>query len=163
MSEQVQAAAAVYGPTEIVDQTQIATDGAILWTLPYKSVRGSQLCVSVVDTFLQPLVSVIAGLIYGIAGAEITIAGSVRGFESPIRRQFMRNITGPLVFVVPEDEPYNDLIIRARPFVGGYPGIPSDFTSFIPTYNATTNPKFLSIQVTMYVQAREGIGGEKRI
>lgn len=106
----------VYGMRAVVPQE--------VTSLPFEPVRGGVLCVQVSDNLA---VSEPAGSdpefsdnrFLACAIVEVALVGIVRGVDTELVRQHMRELTGPLVYTFAEEQNFETLSIRARMLRGG--------------------------------------------
>lgn len=141
------AKAAVYGPLDIT--SKIGGDGVPFQTLPFSAVANSQIFIAVDDNAIQAVVAASqTNTSYLLVMTEITVWGSVQGYSSPIKRQGVRGIWGPMSLRLGDDDCYGEIVFSGRLFIGGKPGIPSDMVFATP----------LKVNATIHVQPREGLG-----
>ena len=101
-----------------------------------------QIMVSVQDNVPQALPSVLnpTNGAYLMVSAEISVWGAVVGYETLIKRQFVKSNWGPLQFKLRDDEIYDQIILKGRLNVGGKYGIPNDIILSQPlVVNASVN------------------------
>lgn len=93
--------------------------------LPFEQIAGAQLAVKIADN----LAGGFGGLasqtvqddnILAVAQVEVEIVGLLMGVEDVLLRACMRMITGPIVYTF-EEEPFQNISIRARMLRGGLP------------------------------------------
>ncbi len=142
MGHHQQRIAKVNGPFEVVNN--IGIEMISFLSFDYADVSGSQTFVSCVEEgiTLPP-----GGGPYDlglVAGAEVGIFGSCQGYETCLKQQFVRNLTGPMAYRFSDDEPYDRIYYKARMKSGG---ISSNVILVAPV---------TSIKLTVYVQARSG-------
>lgn len=101
-----------------------------------------QIMVSVQDNVAQALPAVLnpGNGAYLMVSAEISVWGSVIGYETLIKRQFVKSNWGALQFKLRDDEIYDQIVLKGRLSVGGKFGIPNDIVLSIPlVVNASVN------------------------
>lgn len=147
----------VNGPYDVINF--IGINPTPFLTFQYSEVVGSQIFVSVNDSgipIIQPL-DFLSGLMLNV-GAEIGIYGSCQGYESCVKEQFVRNITGPMAYKFEYDEPYDRVIFKARMRAGGVSN--NDIVSNVQTSITQAGNLFIfppvAINVNVFVQARQG-------
>lgn len=131
----------VFGPFEIIDH--IGIELIPILSRQYSEVSGSQTFVSVVDNVYQGILG--GNPLRSLVGAEIGIFGSVQGYETVLKKQFVRNISGPMAYRFDNDEPYDRIVYKARSMTGGAGN---------SLNNAGSEGGTRSIKVTVYIQAR---------
>lgn len=149
----MQSQSKVLGPFEVIQE--IGAIGRVLVTLPYKDVRGSQILVAVTDNFAKLAVGSSDNQFW--AAAEVEVLGSIQGYEHTLKRQYCRSITGPMLFVVPDEQAMDKVIFRARNLTGGRRGPPGVSGASDPSA-----ANGFSITVTIHVQPRGGMGPASR-
>lgn len=89
-------------------------------TLEWSKVRGSNVLVAVTD---NADIGATAGFLvpFAIPTVEITLFGNIQGFLTQIKTVTIRMKTGPMTYVFPEEEGWENIIFTARPFIGGKP------------------------------------------
>jgi hypothetical protein len=104
-----------YGPFQLISET--TDDGNVFLSLPYAEVQGSQVLVAVADNYgVFPSQFAPNHLFPGV---EITIWGAVMGFETCLRRQFVRQQTGPLALLFEWARGWDNILFRGRNMNGG--------------------------------------------
>lgn len=140
---QSDAARKSYGPYNVIDDYVL--EGRTLVTLPFDNVKGCQLLVSVVDNvdILNP--GAADQRFWAIA--EVAIWGIIQGYATPIKRQHVRMISGPMEYVFPFEEAYDSIEVRGRNMTGGKSrSVPAtDFVQsslgFFINVNVLVNPR----------------------
>lgn len=156
-SDQDIAAQKVQGPFEVIEN--VGTSAPILIELPYQKVRGSQIVASVIDNFGQQ--QTVTTLVRFWAAVDLQIWGRIQGYDFLLKKQHTRMNTGPLVYIVPDEEAYDAISIRGRNMSGGRPGpVPG---AAPPNPTAAPIPGFplsggFSLMVQLYIQPRGGMG-----
>lgn len=137
----------VYGPFEIIGEG--SPEGRVIQALPWVNVRGAQVLASCTDNFgqLQPN----TGNATYWAIAEVTIWGVVQGYANVLKRQQIRMSSGPMTYVLPDEEAYDQVEFRARNFTGGKRAVPSSTGS-----NAPVQANGFSLKVQLFIQPRGG-------
>jgi len=131
-----------YGPYDVIDQVSI--EGRELVAIPFDSVKGCQILCSVVDS-ISGFVTFGAAIRF-IVGAEIEIWGVIQNYQTPLKRQFVTQRTGPMDYIFPYEEAYDLIQIRARNKTGGKSrsAVLDQFTSvngFFLRVNLLINPR----------------------
>jgi len=114
-------------------------------SLPYAKIRGSQIVVIAVDNFTN-LGASASSKEWG--AIEVTILGSVGGYSFLLKRQQIRMMTGPCLFLVPYDAAYDEISVESRNVTGGVAAMPYDARQVL--------------QVQVHVQPRGGDQQPKR-
>lgn len=155
-----------YGPFDVL--LLKGADGVKLITFPYAKVKGSQLFCMVADnagrTVNQAATPDFAQF---FALAEVSIWGLVPGLATCLHRQDVRQLTGPMHYVIPWDLPWNDIEVRARNMSGGRRGTPTPSEgggvmqpAANPPPGQPTSPVFMAtgykISVTVLLQQTKG-------
>ncbi len=142
------AKARVYGPFEMANR--IASEGVPFLTLPFAAVSNSQILVSISDNRLDAfgVPDIEPDFSYNILHVEVSAWGSVQGYETMIKRQAVTSNWGPMNLLLGPEDAYDQFFLKARIFLGGKPGIPSNMVFARP----------LSIKGNVHVQPREGLG-----
>jgi hypothetical protein len=107
-----------YGPFNI-NNSAGPLPGEFL-TLVWSKVRGSNVLVAVTD---DADTGVTAGfqVPFAIPTVEITLFGNIQGFLTQLKTTVIRMKTGPMCYVFPDEEGWENIIFCARPFIGGKP------------------------------------------
>ncbi len=152
MREQPKSKSAVYGPFEMT--SLIGSDVQTFLTLPYADVINSTAIFAIVqDNSLQVIVeqSQLNCDYYGIIHIEAGVFGSVQGYQTLLKRQAARYNWGPMLMHFSSDDVYDQVVFKARMFVGGKPGIPRDI---VFTTDPAGNVVPLSVQAVVNVVPR---------
>ena len=115
-----------YGPFDL--SASFSGEGVTFHTLPWQSVVASQILVNVTDNLGNAILaqSQSNNFGYAIVNAEISFWGSISGYETMLKRQFVRSIYGPAKLETGFEDSYDNLVLKGRLFVYGKPGLPSD-------------------------------------
>lgn len=116
-----------YAPVDI--SSYQGQDPKPVLSLPFQEVAGCQLIVSTTDNATQAIVGAnqtAAAQRYGDISTEISFWGSVSGFETMVKRQRINSIYGPAFITLFPEESYDNVIIKARLWSYGKPGLASD-------------------------------------
>lgn len=139
----------VFGPYDI--QQAVSGDCLQLTEIPYANVQGGQLLISVADNYnIQDQVTVFPRF---WATAEVQIWGRIQGYDEILKTQQVRMVSGPMVYIVPFEEAYDYIDIRARNMSGGRRG--PVFPDVAP--NPTAERGF-KLDVTIHFTPRGGMG-----
>ncbi len=116
----------VQGPFSILDK--LVYEDVV--TMRWRDIAGANLSV-LLNTNIT---SDIAGLTaHAWVIADVEIRASLQGQIHPLKRGQINRYTGPLIYTVPQNEIWDQIIIAARNFNGGSPGVntgsPVNFTS----------------------------------
>jgi hypothetical protein len=114
-----EAASKSFQPVECIDEG--SPDGREIITVNYSQVKGSQLVVSVVDNFGTRTLPSSQDNRYWPA-LEVTVTGYIQGYSMVLKRQLVRMVSGPLFMIIPRDEIYTALTVRALNMTGGTRG-----------------------------------------
>lgn len=140
----------VYGPYNIV--SRVGNEGIPFLDLPFVDVANSQIAVSLRDNSATVLVGNQQdggdNYFYCNVSAELSIWGSIQGYDTLIKRQHVRSLWGPMSLRLTDDDAYNKIVFAGRLFIGGKPGLPSNLT--IPSGST------LIVEATVHVQPRGG-------
>lgn len=137
-----------YGPYELVSENR--GKGRVFLSLPFQEVVGCQVMIAVTDNFdgiARPPEGAGPNRLW--PGAEITIWGVVQGFETMIKRQLVRKLTGPMFHLFDFADGWDSINFRGRDAVGG--AYNPNGLDFIVA--GTTQP---SIQANVYLKPRSG-------
>ena len=135
--------AKVYGPFELANL--VGGEAVKFLSLPFAEIRESNLMISTDDNAVQALVAASqSNTAYLMVGAELAVIGSVQGYETLLKRQFVRSGWGPLNITFGSEESYDTVFIAGRLFIGGKPGLPADIVFATP----------LTLSATVYIQPR---------
>jgi hypothetical protein len=104
------------GPFSVLDAKEY-TD---LVTVRWSDVAGSVVLV-VLDTNIT--FQIAGATANGWVIAEIRVSGMVAGVRTVLKTSQINRYSGPMLIKVPQDEPYEALIVSGRNFSGGSPGI----------------------------------------
>lgn len=104
-----------YGPFELI--SEVSNDGRAFLTLPYADVEGSNILIGVADNYAVFPSQFSPNHLF--PGAEITVWGSVQGFETLLKRQCVHMLTGPMAIKFKYEEGWDNLIFRGQNMNGG--------------------------------------------
>lgn len=100
------------------DLLQLVGDDCVpLTEIPFATVRGGQIAISVRDNINDTKFSSILGLFC----ADVQIVGIIKGIESVLCQGYLRGYTGPMVYKFEDADNYETIQIRARNMLGGKP------------------------------------------
>ncbi len=122
--------AKIYGPYQLL--TAQGQKGVEFLSVPYAAVEGSQIIVAVTDNLSQSTAGSFSDGIQFIAwpALEIFIYGSVQGYKTRLKRQFVRMPTGPMTYTIPVEEAYDNILLYARDVTGGTVVAPQNLAEF---------------------------------
>lgn len=144
-----EAARKSYGPFQL-DRSGGATDTEF-HSLQWTNVVGAQLLVALTDDVdTQPAAIAVDPAF--LIGAEVTVWGTIQGYQTCLKRTFIRMKTGPMPLLFIEEEGYERISFRSRLMAGGRPLNPDRVVpgSFLET---ALN---MSVFANVYVMPRSG-------
>ncbi len=139
MNQSGQPTRPVYGPYNVL---LLRNGYKQLVSLPYSACRGSQLYIACTDNVAQVSPQNLDGefdFLQLFDVVEIEIRGKVGGYQAALKRQQIRNVTGPMTYGVPSDLPYEEIAIWARNMSGGRYGSPDVDPVIVPPVNPHFN------------------------
>jgi hypothetical protein len=139
----------VYGPYDISNNFG-AECIPVQQAIPFIDVANSNMLISATDNMPNVTAASQPADGYKIVTVEVAVWGSIQGFNTLIKRQVVTTMWGPMTLRLGDSDVYTQIIIGARIFIGGKPGMPSNLIN-------PSNAK-LKVELMVHVAARGGLG-----
>jgi hypothetical protein len=107
-----------YGPFQL-DRSGSGRDSEF-HALPWSKVVGAQILVALTDDVDNQPAALAVDPAF-LIGAEVTLYGNIQGYETLLKRVFIRMKTGPMPLLLTYEEGFENLSFRSRLFAGGRP------------------------------------------
>jgi hypothetical protein len=107
----------VQGPFQVYQAR--GSDPITVLSLPFDRVRGGHVAITVQDNLSIANPTGVFNRFLACAIVEVTLVGLIKGIETAITTQPVRQLTGPMVVHFDLEDNYETLDIRARMMRGG--------------------------------------------
>lgn len=140
-----------YGPFECINE--LNGDGRAFLSLPFHEVAGCKVMLAVADNFANKITG---GAVpaFSFPGLEISIWGTVQGFENMIKRECVHMLSGPMSITFDYADGWDTLLFRGRNMCGG--------STVSSGTGSPTQANGFSITASVYVKPRSGFASPQR-